>query len=435
VRARDREIARLAIPAFGALIAEPLYILVDTAVVGHLGTPQLGGLAIASAVLLSGYAIFIFLAYGTTAAVARLLGAGDEREAAHQAVQGMWLALVIAAVLVPIGYLAAGWLVRALGASADVATNAEIYLRISVLGVPAILVTLAGIGYLRGMQDTVTPLAVAVGTNIFNLAFELTLINGFGFGIGASALATVLAQYIGAGVYVTRIVRAVRIRHVSIRPDGPSVGALARTGGPLFVRTVALRGSLTFSAAVAASIGTVDVAAYAIAYELWNFLALALDAIAIAAQAIVGKELGASDVDGAVAMSRRMLWIGFVGGIGVGTLVLALRDVLPHLFSSDPAVLSLAAFLLWYVGLMQPFNALVFVLDGILIGAGDLRFMAWASVAAAAVLIAGGILVLELDLGVGWLWASVAAWMFARLIGLGARFRTRRWAVTGAVRA
>jgi putative MATE family efflux protein len=385
-------------------------------------------------VLLTGYAVFIFLAYGMTAAVARLLGAGDEREAAHQAVQGMWLASIIAAVLVPTGYLSAGWLVRALGASGDVAVNAEIYFRISVFGVPAILITLAGTGYLRGMQDTVTPLAVAVGTNVFNLSFELFLINGLGFGIGASALATVLAQYIGMTVYVRSIVRAVRARHVSVRPDGPSIRALARTGGPLFVRTAALRGSLTMTTAVAAYIGAVDVAAHEIAFQLWNFLALALDAIAIAAQAIVGKELGAENAGEATVMSRRMLWIGFVTGIVFGTAVIVLRTALPHLFTSDPAVLSLAVFLLWFVGVMQPINGLVFVLDGILIGAGDLRYMAWAMAAAAAVLVAGAAAVLAFGLGIGWLWTAMSAFMVARLIGLGVRFQTGRWAVTGAVR-
>jgi putative MATE family efflux protein len=434
VRARDREIARLAIPAFGALVAEPLYILADTAVVGHLGTPQLAGLAVASSVLLTGYAVFIFLAYGTTAAVARLLGAGDEREAAHQAVQAMWLALLIAVVLVPIGLASAGWLVHALGASGEVAINAEIYLRISVLGVPALLVTLAGTGYLRGMQDTVTPLVVAVGTNVFNLAFELALIYGLGFGIGASAFATVLAQYLGTAVYVQRIVRAVRARDVAVGPHARSIGALAKTGGPLFVRTAALRGSLTFSTAVAAYIGTVEVAAHQIAFELWNFLALALDAIAIAGQAIVGKELGAGDAGEAKHMSRRMLEIGFVTGIVFGALVIVLRTALPHIFSNDPAVLSLAAFLLWYVALMQPINGLVFVLDGILIGAGDLGFLAWAMAGAAAVLVAGGVLVLQLDAGIGWLWTAIAAFMVARLVGLGVRYRTGRWAVTGAVR-
>ncbi|MEY2402539.1 MAG: hypothetical protein QOD38_90 [Acidimicrobiaceae bacterium] len=434
MRARDREIIRLAVPAFGALIAEPLYVLSDTAVVGHLGTPQLGGLAVASSVLLTGYAVFIFLAYGTTGTVARLIGAGNEREAAHQAVQGMWLALCIAGVLVPAGLLSGGWLVRALGASGEVATNAEVYLRISMFGVPALLVTLAGTGYLRGRQDTFTPLAVALGSNIVNLALELTLINGFGFGIGASALATVLAQSGAAAVYVGRVVRAVRRLDVSVRPDSRAIGLLGRAGGALLLRTAALRGSLTAATAIATRIGPTEVAAHAIAYELWNFLALALDAIAIAGQAIIGKELGAGDAEEARAMGRRMLWLGFMAGAALGVVVLALHTVLPHVFSNDPRVLALASFLLWHVALLQPVNGVVFVLDGILIGAGDLRYMAWAMVGAAAVFAAGGACVLVLGLGVGWLWAAIGLFMVARLVGLGARFRTGRWAVTGAVR-
>jgi putative MATE family efflux protein len=434
VSSRDREIIRLAVPAFGALIAEPLYVLADTAVVGHLGTPQLGGLAVASSVLLTGYAVFIFLAYGTTGAVARLIGAGNEREAAHQAVQGMWLALCIAAVLVPAGLLSGGWLVRALGASGEVATNAEVYLRISMFGVPALLVTLAGTGYLRGRQDTFTPLAVALGSNVVNLALELVLINGLGFGIGASALGTVIAQTGAAAIYVSRVVRAVRKLDVSVRPDGRAIGVLGRAGGALLLRTAALRGSLTAATAVATRIGTVDVAAHQIAYELWNALALALDAIAIAGQAIIGKELGAGNAVEARAMGRRMLWLGLFAGVVLGTAVIALHTVLPHVFSNDPRVLALAGFLLWHVAVLQPVNGVVFVLDGILIGAGDLRYMAWAMVGAATVFAAGGACVLVLGLGIGWLWAAIGLFMIARLVGLGARFRTGRWAVTGAVR-
>ena len=434
MKSRDREIIRLAVPAFGALIAEPLYVLADTAVVGHLGTPQLGGLAVASSVLLTGYAVFIFLAYGTTGAVSRLIGAGNEREAAHQAVQGMWLALCIAAVLVPAGLLSGGWLVRALGASGDVATNAEVYLRISMFGVPALLVTLAGTGYLRGRQDTFTPLAVALGANVVNLVLELVLINGLGLGIGASALATVLAQTGAAAIYVGRVVRAVRRLDVSVRPDSRAIGLLGRAGGALLLRTAALRGSLTAATAIATRIGPVEVAAHAIAYELWNFLALALDAIAIAAQAIIGKELGAGDADEASALGRRMLWLGFLAGAALGTVVLAVHTVLPHVFSNDPRVLALASFLLWHVAILQPVNGVVFVLDGILIGAGDLRYMAWAMVGAAAVFAAGGTCVLVFGLGVGWLWAAIGLFMVARLVGLGMRFRTGRWAVTGATR-
>jgi len=423
------------VPAFGALVAEPLYVLADTAVVGHLGTPQLGGLAVASSVVLTGYAVFIFLAYGTTGAVARLIGAGDDREAAHQAVQGMWLALLISVPVVVAGLISAGDLVRALGASGGVATNAEIYLRISMLGVPALLVTLAGTGYLRGRQDTRTPLLVALGANVFNLAAELALINGFGFGIGASAVATVVAQYGALAVYLGVVARdAARTHGVALSPHWPSIAALARAGGALVIRTAALRGSLTLATAVAARIGAVDLGAHEIAFELWSFLALALDAIAIAGQTMVGKALGAGDDGAARAMSRRMLELGVLIGVVFGLVVVALRGVLPHLFSNDRAVIALGSFLLWYVAALQPLNAVVFVLDGVLIGAGDLAYLAWAMLGAVSVFAAAAGVVLAGGLGIGWLWTAIGVFMAARFAGLYPRYRTGRWAVTGAAR-
>src|SRR5690606_33710384 len=180
----DREIARLALPAFGALVAEPLYVLTDTAIVGHIGTPQLGGLAVASTILLTLHSVFIFLAYGTTAAVSRLLGAGDHREAAHQAVQSLWLAGLIGVGLVAVGLVGSDALVSAMGATGAVKTNALVYLRISLFGVPALLLVMAGTGYLRGLQDTRTPLVIAVGTGALNLVLELVLVYGFDQGIG-----------------------------------------------------------------------------------------------------------------------------------------------------------------------------------------------------------------------------------------------------------
>ena len=293
---------------------------------------------------------------------------------------------------------------------------------------------LAGTGYLRGRQDTLMPLAVAIGSNVVNLVFELVLINGLGFGIGASALATVLAQNGAAVVYVGRVVRAVRTLDVGVRPDARAISLLGRAGGALLLRTAALRGSLTAATAIAAHIGSVDVAAHQIAYELWNSLALALDAIAIAGQAIIGKELGAGDVDEARSMGRRMLWLGLLAGLVLGVAVLALHTLLPHVFSSDERVLALAGFLLIHVAVLQPINGVVFVLDGILIGAGDLRYMAGAMVGAAAVFAAGGTAVIVLGLGIGWLWAAIGVFMIARLAGLGFRFRTGRWAVPGARR-
>jgi putative MATE family efflux protein len=430
----DREIARLAIPAFGALIAEPLYILTDTAVVGHLGTPQLAGLAVASSVLLTLYAVFIFLAYGTTAAVSRLLGAGDEREAAHQAVQSMWLALLIGLGLILIGLGLSGPLVDWMGAEGAVRANALVYLRISLAGVPAMLLVLAGAGYLRGLQDTRTPLLVAISTAAANLVIEVTLIFGLGQGIGASALATVLAQVGGAAVYVRRVGRAARQLGADLAPHPASLVALARVGRDLLVRTAALRAALVVATAVAARMGSVDVAAHVIAFEIWNFLALGLDAIAIAGQAMVGRALGAGDGPGARDAGRRMIEWGVALGALIGVLVAVLRTVLPHLFTDDAAVLALATFLLVWVAALQPVNAVAFVLDGVLIGAGDMRFLAGAMIVAAAVFIPAALLVLALGAGIGWLWASLGLLMATRASTLLARFASDRWIVLGARR-
>jgi putative MATE family efflux protein len=428
----DREILRLAVPAFGALIAEPLYLLADTAVVGHLGTPQLAGLAVASAVLLSGYSIFIFLAYGTTAAVARLIGAGRPGEAAHQAVQSMWLALLIGFVVSGVGLLIAEPLVHLFGGTGEVAANAIVYLRISLAGVPALLLVLAGTGYLRGRQDTKTPLVVAVATAIGNLVLELVLIYGFGFGIGASALSTVCAQWAAAAVFTTGVVRAGRAAGASLAPHPASIGRLAAVGADLLVRTIALRVTISLSTAVAARIGTVDVAAHEVAFAIWSLLAFALDAIAIAGQAMTGHRLGAEQPDDARGAATRMIELGVAFGLLCTVLVAALRPALPHLFTNDPAVIALAGFLLWFVAALQPVNAVVFVLDGVLIGAGDARFLARAMIGATLVFVAGAAAVLGLQLGIGWLWVAISTWMVARLVALSIRFAGDRWIVTGA---
>jgi putative MATE family efflux protein len=430
----DREILRLAVPALGALIAEPLYILADTAVVGRIGTPQLGGLALASSLLLIGHAVFIFLAYGTTSAVARLLGAGEHRRAAHQAVQSLWLATIVGCGLLVAGLAFGPALIGLLGGEGDVATNAEVYLRISMFGVPAMLISLAGVGYLRGLQDTTRPFYVALGTALLNLVLELVLIYGFDQGIGASALSTVVAQWVAAGVFVTWIRRAVAVEYVTLRPDARVIRELAGDGFDLFLRTAALRGGLTVTLAVAARIGDDDLAAHQIAFELWNLLALSLDAIAIAAQAMIGRELGAGNPARARALGRRMTQWGVVSGLVLGLVLLATSPVLPHVFTTDGAVLGLASFLLIHVAVSQPVAGVVFALDGVLIGAGDLRYLAWAMWGAALVLVAGGLLVLRLDAGIGWLWMALHAWIITRAVTLLARFRGTAWQVTGATR-
>ena len=428
----DRDIARLAVPAFGALVAEPLYILADTAVVGHLGTTQLAGLALAGQALLSIHAVSIFLAYGTTAAVSRLLGADQHGQAAFQAVQSIWLALGIG-ISGAIGlWLAADPILELLGGDGDVLTNARVYLLVSLPGLPAMLISLACVGYLRGLQDTVRPLIVAVVTAIGNLVLELVLIYGFDQGIGASALSTVVAQWVGALLYLRWVYAAVAEHDVALRPE---LGTLRRqlvVAGDLFLRTAALRASFTVAVAAAARIGDTELAAHEIAFQLWFLVALSLDAVAIAGQAIVGRHLGAGDVAETRRVANRMVQWGLATGAIACLLLLAVRPWLPEVFSSDDAVVSLAGFLILHLALLGPLSGLVFTLDGILIGAGDMRFLAIAMAGAAAIFIPAALAVPALDLGIGWVWGAIWLLMVARAIPLTVRFRGSAWLRTGA---
>ena len=428
----DRELLRLAVPAVGALVAEPLYLLADTAVVGHLGTSPLAGLAVASGVLLFAYGMCIFLAYGTTASVARLTGAGRPEAAAAQAVQGLWLAASLGVALAVLGAWFGQRLLGLLGAEGPVLDQAGTYLRISLLGAPAMLVMLAGVGYLRGLRDTVRPLWVAVGTAALNLILEVVLIYGFGLGIGASAAATVVAQWIGAGCYLVWIGSEVRCYEVSLGPDWSALRRLALVSTDLMVRNLSLGGTFLVGTSVAARIGAAPVAAHQVAFHLWMTLALTMDGLAIAAQAMVGTALGAGDGDGARRIGRRTIVWSVGVGITLGLALLFARDSVSGLFSNDPAVVGLAGFLFLHVGLMAPLSGVAFALDGILIGAGDQRFMARAMTASAlvatAVMAAGRLA----DLGIGWLWAAIWVFVAGRSVILGARFRGNHWVVLGA---
>jgi putative MATE family efflux protein len=430
----DREILRLAVPAFGALVAEPLFLLGDSAIVGHLGTAQLGGLGVAGQALSTLVSVCVFLAYATTAAVARQVGAGDVGRAIQQGIDGIWLALAIGAGLVTAGWPLTRLIIDAFGASAAVAPQAETYLRISLFGIPAMLVVLAGTGVLRGLQDTKTPLYVSAGAFTINLALNGLFVLGFGWGIAGSAWGTVLAQTGAAAVYVAAVLRGARHHHARVRPDIAGLRAAASAGVNLMMRTITLRIVIVVSTAVATRMGDAEIAAYQVSFQVWTLLALALDAIAIAGQAITGRYLGAADVPRARGATRRMVQWGLATGVLLGVVVLAVRTLLPALFTTDPAVRALLMSSLLVVALLQPMAGVVFVLDGVLIGAGDAGYLAIAGVLTMSAFLPAAWLVYARGGGLVALWLAVGVWMTARLLTLGLRARGTAWLVTGAVR-
>jgi len=426
-RRYDRQIFALAVPALGALAAEPLYVLVDTAIVGHLGTVQLAALAIAATLLTTAFTVFNFLTYGTTAQVARLHGAGREREASLLGAQALWLgALIGAGLLVALAALAVP-AVRLMGGTGQVGEEALTYLRISALGAPFFMLAAAAQGFLRGMGDLRTPLVILVVSQLVNVVLELLFVYGFGWGLAGSAWGTVIAQ-VGMGLAFVRV----QARAGWARPVPSRMRPLMRIGRHIAVRTSALLGSFLVASAVLARVGPASLGAHQIAFQLFVFLALVLDAIAIAGQVMVGQMLGGGDAAGARAAARRMIGWSAAAGALFGLALLALADPLPRVFTSDPAVLERAGEIWPLFAALMPLNGAVFALDGILIGAGDTRFLMWGMLAAAAVYVPVALLALALGWGIVGVWWGLAGLILVRLATCGVRFAGERWALTGA---
>ncbi|WP_350348200.1 MATE family efflux transporter [Agromyces sp. G08B096] len=428
-------------PALGALIAEPLFLLADTAMVGHLGAEPLAGLGLASAVLQTIIGLMVFLAYATTPAVARRLGAGDERGAVTAGVDGLWLALGLGIVLAVAGWLASPWLVGVFGASEAVADEASVYLSISMAGLPAMLVVFAATGLLRGLQDTRTPLWVAgVGFGA-NIALNFVFIYVAGLGLAGSALGTVVAQWAMVAVYLVVIARHVRRTGANPRPHRAGLLRGAASGGWLFLRTASLRAALLFATWSATALGPDELAAYQVVISLYFTLGFALDALAIAAQALIGRDLGAGDVTAVRQVLRRCVQWGVGAGAVLGLVVIATAWVLPGVFTSSATVAALLPPALVVLGLSAPLGGLVFVLDGVLIGAGDARYLAWTGLLNLAAYVPLAVLAVwrstfgdveasvSLALVTG---AFVIGYLAARAVTLAFRARGAVWMVTGA---
>ncbi|MBA8989377.1 putative MATE family efflux protein [Curtobacterium pusillum] len=421
----DRDIVRLSVPALGALVVEPLFLMTDTALVGHLGATPLAAVGLASAVLQTVTGLLVFLAYSTTPAVARALGGGDRRGAVHAGIDGMWLALVLGVALGLVGCPLAGPLVSAFGASGAVSDQATAYLVLSLLGLPAILVVTASTGLLRGLQDTRTPLIVATVGFVANGLLNAALIYGAGWGVEGSAAGTVIVQWAMAAVYVVIAVRAARASGAPLRPGASGVVRALRSGAWLFLRTASLRIAMLATVASATALGTTGLATTQVGLTVFSTLAFALDALAIAGQSLIGHGLGARDPDRVALVTKRLVVLGIAGGVLLGLLTLLVSGVLGPVFSDSEAVRSALPVVLLLIAVGMPVAGYVFVLDGVLIGAGDARYLA----------VAGGVnLVVYLPL-LWWaggtlagLWAVFSfGYIGVRAVTLGLRAHRRGW--------
>lgn len=435
-----KRILALAIPSLGALIAEPLFLLTDTAMVGHLGASALASLGLASTVLTTVIGLLIFLAYATTPIVARRLGAGNRPGALSAGIDGLWLALGLGVILGALAYALTPLVVGWFGAEGDVSLGAVSYLSISWWGLPGMLLVIAATGLMRGLQDTRTPLWIALAGFSANAALNAVLIYGLGLGLIGSALGTVFAQWAMAAVFLAIVIREARAHQVSLTPGLIGIRAAARSGSWLFVRTLSLRVALIATVVVATGLGTRELAAWHIVFTIFSLLALALDALAIAAQALVGHDLGSGDVQTVRQTTSTLMAWGFMGGGMLATLTGLLSPVLPFVMTSDGPLREVLVVVLILLALTLPLSGFVFVLDGVLIGAGDGKYLALTGVLNVVMFAPflwlasitqwevsgvnlGGLLMLEAAFGV--------SYIGARALTLGLRARGERWMVTG----
>jgi len=417
VREIDRDILRLAVPALGSLAIEPLYVLVDTAIVGRLGTVPLAGLALASTVLTTALWAFNFLSFGVTTRVAWETGAGDRKAASGVAVQALWLALVIGVASAVVVAFAAEPLARVLGGHGNTVDAAVTYLHISAVSVPAALIMLASHGVFRGWSDTRTPLAVVLVSNVLNVVLEVVFVYGLHWGIAGSAWGTVIAQLLAALWFVRLIGVNVVATGARLRPALDEAKRLLTIGRHIVVRTSALLGALALATAAAGRVGTSALGGHQIAQQMFIFLALVTDALAVAAQALVGTASGAGDTVEADLDTSRMLRLGLIVGAVLTVVVIATSPLLPHVFSGDGRVIHAATVALLFLGVMQVPGAVVFVLDGVLMGRSEFAYVKWVTLAALVAYAPIAALVFDRPhLGLGVVWGGLVVWMLVRAL-------------------
>ncbi|MEP6599467.1 MAG: MATE family efflux transporter [Actinomycetota bacterium] len=419
----------LAASAFVVLAAEPLYLLVDTAVVGHLGSLPLAGLGIGGALMTLVLVIGTFVEYGTTSRAARWFGAGRTDAAIHEGVQASHLAIGIGLVVVAAGQLLADPLTRLLaGGSGDVQHAAESWFRIAVCGIPGVLLVLAGNGWMRGVQETRRPVVIVLVANAASAAASPLLVYPAHLGLNGSAIANVAGQLLGGVLFL----RSVLSRASSRRPDLTVLRRQLVVGRDLVLRSAGFQVAFLSAAGVASRMGTAQIAAHQVGLQLWEFTALLLDSFAIAAQSLVGAALGAHDEQ----VARRTAWqvarFGLWAGVAFATVFAAGWFVVPRIFTSSTDVLGQVHELWpWFVAI-QPLGGVVFALDGVLIGAGDVAFLRTLTlVAALGAFTPLSLAALHWHWGIGGVWAGLTAFIVVRFVGMVARTRGGGWIVMG----
>ena len=432
----DHEIARLALPSLGSLLAQPLLVATDSVMVGNLGTEPLAGLSLSSTILSTVVGLCIFLAYATTAATARYVGAGKMRRAMRQGMDGIWLGLGLGLLLAATLFAFAPQVLRAFGASPAIVSAGTTYLRLAALGLPGMLLNLAATGTVRGLGDTKIPFKVAIFGSLINIPLNYVFIYPIGWGLAGAAIGTATAQTI-MGLWLGGVVvKRAREHSVSLVPRGAGVLRALKDSVPLIVRTVVLRVSILLEIAAATRLGTEALAANQITMTVWNFAIYGLDALAMAAQILVGQALGGGNRARVHGVLHRCLYRGFTVGALIGILMAASSPFLPRLMSSDAYVLRLALISLIIMAFATPLASIAYILDGVLIGAGDLRALAWLMVVTLIAYTPAGLAVLFWGSG---LWGFAWLWIGYGFVFLGTRalvtwFRARgeAWITLGA---
>jgi putative MATE family efflux protein len=427
-----RRMLALATSAFLVLAAEPLYLLVDTAVVGHLGAHALGALAVGITLMALLAIVGTFVEYGTTARAARWFGNGQGDRAVAEGVQASYLAVGIGTAVVVAGQLTADPLVGLLTGSSSLHDPAEQWFRVALCGMPMVLLVLAGNGWMRGVQLTRAPVVIVLVANGLSAAASPLLVYTAHLGLVGSAWANLGAQAVGAGLFLRALRREARRGAVSLTPHSAVMRAQLVLGRDLIVRAAAFQAAFMVAAGVAARMGAAQIAAHQIGMQLWEFTALLLDSFAIAAQSLVGAALGASDARVARRVAAQVARWSAGAGTAFAVVYAAGWWLLPRLFTSSPAVWHQAHLLWpWFV-VMLPAAGIVFGLDGVLIGAGDVAFLRTITIVAAL----GAFVPITLaaahwDWGIGGIWAGLTAFIVVRLVGMVWRARTDRWVVLG----